>query len=178
MISIFEKAYPPATPMPVPEIWKIGPAFPGVPRCGPGGPDPVQSCAAAARLVSYWLHILPLPRPEGQNRGSKRICLTECCPGRLRPTAVGAGSGARVLGKAGGPRAPAPYLNPNSPCIPTATLRNGPVSQGQSSSRRSTGFSSGNTGRGRPNGTRTSESWSTNTSTSNCPRRPKRIAAA
>jgi hypothetical protein len=73
MVRICEEAYPSAMPMPVPEIWKIGPAFPGVPRLGPGGPDPVQSCAAAARLVSYWLHIRPLPRPEGQNRGSKRM---------------------------------------------------------------------------------------------------------
>src|SRR5262252_8978390 len=32
MVRICKEAYPSATPMPVPEIWKIGPAFPGVPR--------------------------------------------------------------------------------------------------------------------------------------------------
>ncbi len=32
MVRICEEAYPQTTPMPFPEIWKIGPAFPGVPR--------------------------------------------------------------------------------------------------------------------------------------------------
>jgi hypothetical protein len=37
MVRICEEAYPPTTPMPVPEIWKIGPAFYGVPRWAGAG---------------------------------------------------------------------------------------------------------------------------------------------
>ena len=68
MVRICEEAYPPATPMPVPEIWKIGPAFPGVPRW----PVPADFwltrpavglairiiCDAAAALAGWQLVIL------------------------------------------------------------------------------------------------------------------------
>src|SRR5215813_14440338 len=55
MVRICEEAYPPATPTPVPEIWKIGPAFPGVPQWAGAGWLLVDAasrgaCDASSRL--------------------------------------------------------------------------------------------------------------------------------
>ena len=147
MVRICEKEYPSATPLPVPEIWKIGPAFPGVPRWGSVDQIKFNLVPLLLGWSATGFKSLRCPGRKTRTEAVGGCGLTECCPvgyGRLE---VGAGSaegldgwepfepsacGARVLGKAGGPRAPAPYLNPNSPCIMTATLRNGPVSQAKS----------------------------------------------